>query len=55
MTASLSVQWIRLRRKSVRNHGGLRGYPVADTEVAVYWHHDGAMVIFPFRQVAIVF
>jgi 2-polyprenyl-6-methoxyphenol hydroxylase-like FAD-dependent oxidoreductase len=25
----------------------MRGYPVPDTEVAVYWHHDGALVIFP--------
>jgi 2-polyprenyl-6-methoxyphenol hydroxylase-like FAD-dependent oxidoreductase len=25
----------------------MRGYPVPDTEVSVYWHQDGAFVIFP--------
>jgi hypothetical protein len=47
MIALLCAQWIRLRRKCVRNHGGMRGYPVPDTEVAVYWHHDGTVLIFP--------
>ncbi|HGL4259820.1 FAD-dependent monooxygenase [Burkholderia dolosa] len=25
----------------------MRGYPVSDTEATVYWHQDGAFVIFP--------
>lgn len=25
----------------------MRGYPCPDTEVSVYWHHDGVFVIFP--------
>jgi 2-polyprenyl-6-methoxyphenol hydroxylase-like FAD-dependent oxidoreductase len=25
----------------------MRGYPAPDTEMTVYWHHDGAFVIFP--------
>src|SRR6201999_570544 len=25
----------------------MRGYPVADAEATVYWHQDGAFVIFP--------